>query len=101
MRSITAGLVLAFACGAAWAQWPDVGNLLRSPSRSSSVSDDQAAAGLKEALQVGTGKAVTLTGRTDGYFRNEAIRIAMPEKLRMVEKGCEPWATVRRSTRSC
>lgn len=70
------------------AQFPDLQEFLRTPSAASSqVSDDKAAAGLKEALEVGTGKAVNLTGRVDGYFRNEAIRIAMPEKLRMVEKG--------------
>ena len=70
------------------AQFPDLQGLLRTPSSPSSpVSDDKAAAGLKEALEIGTGNAVNLTGRVDGYFRNEAIRIAMPDNLRMVEKG--------------
>lgn len=45
------------------------------------------AAGLKEALQVGTGNAVNLTGKTDGYFRNQAIKILMPEQLQSFEKG--------------
>jgi hypothetical protein len=44
-------------------------------------------AGLKEALKIGSENSVTLTGRTDGYFGNEAIKILMPEKLRTVEKG--------------
>ncbi|HSN21348.1 MAG TPA: DUF4197 domain-containing protein [Usitatibacter sp.] len=80
--------LLGVVCAAANAQFPDLKGLLGArPSPSSGVSDDQAAAGLKEALQVSTGKAVGLTGRKDGYFGNEAIRIAMPEKLRMVEKG--------------
>jgi len=52
-----------------------------------SLSDDRVAAGLREALQVGTGNAVQLTGRPDGYFRNAAIKILMPEKLRTIEKG--------------
>src|SRR5439155_20731015 len=43
--------------------------------------------GLKEALQIGTENAVKLTGKTDGYFKNQAIKILMPEKLRTVEKG--------------
>ena len=42
---------------------------------------------LKQALQVGTENAVKLTGRTDGYFKNEAIKILMPEKLRAFERG--------------
>ena len=50
-------------------------------------SDSQTASGLKEALQIGTDHAVDLTGTTDGFFKNEAIKILMPEKLRTVEKG--------------
>jgi len=44
-------------------------------------------AALKQALQVGTENAVKLTGQTDGYFGNKAIKILMPERLRTVEKG--------------
>lgn len=51
------------------------------------LSDSRAAAGLKEALRVGAESAVNLTGRTDGFFRNKAIKILMPEKLRTLEKG--------------
>jgi uncharacterized protein DUF4197 len=42
---------------------------------------------LKQALQIGTENAVKLTGRTDGYFRNEAIKILMPEQLQTFERG--------------
>lgn len=51
------------------------------------LSDDTVVSGLKEALQVGTGNAVDITGKLDGYFLNEAIKILMPEKLKAVEKG--------------
>jgi len=51
------------------------------------LSDEKVVAGLKEALQVGTENTVNLTGKTDGYFLNEAIKILMPEKLRTLEKG--------------
>ena len=44
-------------------------------------------AGLKEALRVGTGNAVEIAGRTDGYFLNEAIRILLPEDLRKFENA--------------
>ncbi len=54
---------------------------------SSGLSDAKIGAGLKEALQVATEKTVSLTGRTDGYFGNEAIKILMPEKLRRLETG--------------
>jgi Protein of unknown function (DUF4197) len=49
--------------------------------------DAKIGAALKQALQVGTENAVTLTGRTDGYFTNQAIKILMPERLRTVERG--------------
>src|SRR5580704_11425878 len=39
----------------------------------------QIASGLKEALQAGATNAVKLTGRPDGYFGNEAIKILMPK----------------------
>jgi hypothetical protein len=45
------------------------------------------ASGLREALTVGAEKAVERTGRLDGFFRNEAIKILMPESLRTVESG--------------
>jgi hypothetical protein len=42
---------------------------------------------LKEALQVGTDNAVKLTGRVDGYFKNAAIKILLPDRLRSLEQG--------------
>jgi len=51
------------------------------------LSDAKIGSGLKEALKIGTENAVNLTGKTDGYFLNQAIKILMPEKLRMLEKG--------------
>lgn len=50
-------------------------------------TDTRIADGLKEALRVGTANAVALTGRVDGYFANQAIRILMPERLRTLERG--------------
>jgi hypothetical protein len=40
------------------------------------------AAGLKEALAVGTGNAVRTLSKANGYFGDAAVRILMPEKLR-------------------
>ena len=51
------------------------------------LSDDTVVSGLKEALQIGTGNAVSVTGTSDGFFRNEAIKILMPDRLRSVERG--------------
>ena len=51
------------------------------------LSDTKIASGLKEALQVGATNAVKLTGRTDGYFGNAAIKILLPKNLKTFEKG--------------
>jgi Protein of unknown function (DUF4197) len=52
-----------------------------------SLGDVKIGEGLKQALQVGTENAVQLTGKTDGYFKNQAIKILMPEKLKTFESG--------------
>jgi hypothetical protein len=50
----------------------------------SSVDEDTTAAGLREALAVGTQNAVKSLSRPGGYFGNELVKILMPEKLRNV-----------------
>jgi Protein of unknown function (DUF4197) len=51
------------------------------------LSDAKIGSGLKEALRVGTETTVNLTGKTDGYFANQAIKILMPSQLQTVDKG--------------
>lgn len=55
--------------------------------KESGLSDVKIGSGLKEALKIGTENTVNLTGKMDGYFLNQAIKILMPEKLRTLEKG--------------
>jgi len=51
------------------------------------LSNSKVASGLKEALRIGADNSVKITGKTDGYFGNEAIKILMPSNLRSLEKG--------------
>ncbi len=51
----------------------------------SGLSESKIVSGLKEALQIGTEKTVSLTGQLNGFFGNEAIKILMPEKLQTLE----------------
>ena len=51
------------------------------------LNNDKIVAGLKEALSVGTENTVNLTGNTDGYLKNELIKILLPEKLQAMDKG--------------
>jgi hypothetical protein len=53
----------------------------------SGLSESKVSAGLKEALHVAAEKAVSLTGRPNGYFGDAAIKILMPEKLKTMQEG--------------
>ncbi len=50
----------------------------------SGPDESQVAGGLKEALTIGTGNAVSLVSVTDGFFANQAIRILIPDKIQKV-----------------
>ena len=45
------------------------------------------AGGLKEALNNGISKQVTKLTSTDGFYRNELVKILLPEELRKVDSG--------------
>lgn len=45
------------------------------------------ASGLREALNNGITKQVTKLTATDGFYRNEAVKILLPEELRKVDAG--------------
>ena len=86
-RAATALLLVLLAATPASAQLDQLLRGLPSPTTSAGVEDSRIRDGLKQALQVGTERAVAATGKTDGYFANSAIKILMPEKLRTVERG--------------
>ena len=50
--------------------------LMTSPAVSQDVT-----AGLKEALALGTGNAVQMLSKSNGYFGDAAVKILMPEKM--------------------
>ena len=50
------------------------------------LSDQDAVAGLKAALERGSATAVSLLGRTDGFFGSTAVKIPLPESLARYEK---------------
>jgi len=43
--------------------------------------------GLREALRVGTGRAVKLLGQEDGYLGSDDVRIPLPDKLEKIGKA--------------
>jgi hypothetical protein len=64
----------------------DVLKGVKLPQVGSSGGPDEAttASGLKEALSIGTGNAVTSGSKLDGYFANQAIKILLPDSIQKV-----------------
>jgi predicted peroxiredoxin len=52
----------------------------------SAFTNQEAAAGLKAALEKGAVAAVDLLGRTDGFYGNSAVKIPLPDSLKRYEK---------------
>lgn len=89
MRSALLAAVLALCCSA-HAQLDDIlkkANETLNKGDTANLSNDKIVSGLKEALQVSTGKAVALAGRPDGFLKNQAIKILLPPKIETVGKG--------------
>jgi hypothetical protein len=58
-----------------------------SGAQNSGLTNDKITAGLKQALEVSTANAVAATGKPDGFLKNDAIRIPLPDKLQTAGKG--------------
>jgi hypothetical protein len=58
-----------------------------SPAASAAAGDEKTvAAGLKEALSIGSQKAVDAVAKQNGYFGNPKIKIPLPDNIRKAEK---------------
>ncbi len=62
-------------------QLPGVGGLPTGQSTGVGLDNSTIVSGLKEALSIGTKKAVSLVSKPNGYFGNEAIKILLPDKI--------------------
>lgn len=50
------------------------------------IGNTEIAAGLRQALDFGINKQVSKLTKTDGFFKNELVKIVLPEKLQKVDK---------------
>ena len=73
LRAGLAATFFALLCGSALAQLDR-------------ISNQDANAGLKAALEKGSLAAVAALGRSDGFFGNGAVKIALPDSLKRYEK---------------
>ena len=77
---IASVLLSLFSCAElqqAASQYPQLGNVL---------GNADIAAGLKEALEKGVSEEVTKLTATDGFYRNAAVKILLPDELQQVDK---------------
>ncbi len=72
---LAAALALLLVAGCAGLDAETINRALERPLDAETV-----AAGLKEALSVGTGRATDKTSAVDGFYGNPLIRIAMPQQ---------------------
>ncbi len=62
-------------------------DLIPPPDAERQLDRETVIAGLREALRVGSGRAVDRTSVIDGFLGNELIRILMPEDLEPMARG--------------
>ncbi len=75
-----------FCAGLLHAQFLSIPGFGGKAKTAAALDDARIGSGLKEALSVGTQKAVRLVDQPGGYLDNEAIKILVPQNLRPVEK---------------
>lgn len=63
-----------------------IGSVLGGSKGGGNLSNDEIINGLKEALSVGAKNSATSLSAVDGFFKNEAIKIIMPEEAKKVER---------------
>ncbi len=71
------------------AELAQIGTTLLESAAGPSVTSDQAALGLKEALSIGLSKGADVVSVKDGFFKNQAIKILFPEKAIKVKNTLE------------
>jgi hypothetical protein len=64
----------------------DINNAIDLLTNKEKLDTDTIIAGLKEALEIGTKSTVKIIGKKDGYFKNQIIKIILPEELQEAEK---------------
>ncbi len=84
-------LLLAGVAQADWKSWlksaKDAVGQSDTSAVTGSLTNDQIVQGLKDALRVGTEKAIALLGQPGGYLKDAQVKIPLPDGLKGVAKG--------------
>jgi hypothetical protein len=84
---VAIGMMMACVTGVLSAQdsFQDILGSVLSGGGGGDLSNETIIKGLLEALEIGTGNAVSTVSRLDGYFTNETIKILLPEHIQKAE----------------
>lgn len=63
--------------------------LLNLSSSDASLTNEEVISGLKEALQNGTSKGVSILKETDGYYKDELVKILLPQEAQIIIETME------------
>ena len=84
-KIVSVVVILLITANSLWAQ--DVKGLFKQlTGNGSSLSTDDVAKGLKEALNVGVEKGTKKLSTVDGFFKDAAVKILLPPDAQKVEK---------------
>jgi hypothetical protein len=91
LRFLPLLLVLTAAGCASDSRWQgEAGRILQQvaqqPGATTALDNSEIIAGLHEALAQGTSKAINQLGRNDGFWKDVAVRIPLPEPISGMEK---------------
>ena len=62
-------------------------NVVNQVTKSGALSEEQIGNGLREALDNGIKNQVSKLTATDGFYKNDLVKIMLPEELQAVDKG--------------
>ncbi len=81
--NISLFLVILFTTGCA--QLTQIAN--QALNENKPLTQGEIVSGLKEALIVGTGKSVDILGVTDGYYKDQMVKILLPPEADVIVKN--------------
>ncbi len=92
IRAITllaaATLTIPLSACAGWQEWvKQAEQEVNKVQQGQGPTQSEIVAGLKQALEVGTERAVKLLGHDGGFLNDGTVKIPMPEKLRNIDKA--------------
>jgi len=79
--------ILFFVLAIQFTGCAELQNVVNQVAKSGALSQEQIGNGLRQALDNGIKNQVSKLASTDGFYKNELVKIMLPEELQAVDKG--------------